>query len=123
MSDHGDARHGISPQNGRHGKALQKSVGKFINSLNFFQGHRRIHFAKIVQETETNSKGEMIEEKSEAATEGEKQEDTSVDDHRILMAETENFQQQSFETTDELKAITQEVIKTIRDIIVSRIIL
>ena len=36
---------------------------------------------------------------------------------QVYMVETENFVQQDFETTDELKAVTQEVIKTIRDII------
>ena len=36
------------------------------------------------------------------------------------MVETDNFVQQDFETSDELKAVTQEVIKTIRDIIVSQ---
>ena len=38
---------------------------------------------------------------------------------KVYMVETDNFEQQAFETTDELKAVTQEVIKTIRDIIVS----
>ena len=36
---------------------------------------------------------------------------------QVYMVETDNFVQQDFETTDELKAVTQEVIKTIRDII------
>eukprot|EP00095_Tigriopus_kingsejongensis_P004535 maker-scaffold1655_size32039-snap-gene-0.9 protein:Tk04535 transcript:maker-scaffold1655_size32039-snap-gene-0.9-mRNA-1 annotation:"lon protease mitochondrial isoform x2" len=36
---------------------------------------------------------------------------------RIYMVETENVVHEPFETTDELKALTQEVIKTIRDII------
>ncbi len=37
----------------------------------------------------------------------------------VLVAETENLIHEPFETTDEIKALTQEVIKTIRDIIVS----
>ena len=37
----------------------------------------------------------------------------------IFVAETENLAHEPFETTDEIKALTQEVIKTIRDIIVS----
>ena len=37
----------------------------------------------------------------------------------IFTVETENFVHQTYETTDEIKALTQEVIKTIRDIIVS----
>ena len=37
----------------------------------------------------------------------------------IFTVETENVVHQTYETTDEIKALTQEVIKTIRDIIVS----
>jgi Lon-like ATP-dependent protease len=36
----------------------------------------------------------------------------------VLVAETENLVHEPFQTTDEIKALTQEVIKTIRDIIV-----
>jgi hypothetical protein len=35
----------------------------------------------------------------------------------VLLALTENVKHQEFETTEEVKAMTQEVIKTIRDII------
>ena len=41
------------------------------------------------------------------------------DDVRLLMADTANITQAEFQVTDEMKALTQEVIKTIRDIIVS----
>ena len=37
----------------------------------------------------------------------------------VFTVETENVVHQEYETTDEIKALTQEVIKTIRDIIVS----
>jgi Lon-like ATP-dependent protease len=37
----------------------------------------------------------------------------------VLLVETENLVHDPFETTDEVKALTQEIIKTIRDIIVS----
>ena len=37
----------------------------------------------------------------------------------LLQVETENLVHEPFETTDEVKALTQEIIKTIRDIIVS----
>ena len=37
----------------------------------------------------------------------------------VLVAETENLKHEPYETTDEMKALTQEIIKTIRDIIVS----
>ena len=36
----------------------------------------------------------------------------------LVLAETENLSHEPFETTDEVKALTQEIIKTIRDIIV-----
>lgn len=35
----------------------------------------------------------------------------------ILMVEVENIQHEPFKSTQEIKALTQEVIKTIRDII------
>ena len=38
----------------------------------------------------------------------------------IYTVETENVVHQEYETSDEIKALTQEVIKTIRDIIVSK---
>jgi len=40
-----------------------------------------------------------------------------IDDERIFLGETENVKQRDFETTEEVKAMTQEIIKTIRDII------
>lgn len=36
----------------------------------------------------------------------------------LYIAETENLVHEPYETNDEIKALTQEVIKTIRDIIV-----
>lgn len=82
-------------------------------------GHRRIHFVRAVAEVETNSVGEIPQAHDEKLSDIAK---GPVDD-RLIMVETTNFVQQDFETTDELKALTQEVIKTIRDIIVSPIIL
>jgi hypothetical protein len=40
------------------------------------------------------------------------------DPEALLMAETENVVHEPFQTSDEVKALTQEIIKTIRDIIV-----
>merc|ERR1712098_344102 len=40
-----------------------------------------------------------------------------IDDERIFLGETENVKHNEFETTEEIKALTQEIIKTIRDII------
>ena len=41
------------------------------------------------------------------------------EDPSVLMANTENYEHEPYDTTDEVKALTQEIIKTIRDIIVS----
>ena len=66
--------------------------------------HRRISLQEQVV-------GEVTEE---GTTEQNTNEDPSV-----LMANTENYEHEPYETTDEVKALTQEIIKTIRDIIVS----
>ncbi|XP_024081495.1 lon protease homolog, mitochondrial-like isoform X1 [Cimex lectularius] len=42
---------------------------------------------------------------------------TSTKSQTILMVEVENVQHEKFKTTEEIKALTQEVIKTIKDII------
>jgi len=39
------------------------------------------------------------------------------EDLRVILGETENVKHNEFETTEEVKAMTQEIIKTIRDII------
>ena len=57
-----------------------------------------------------------ITEQSETSSESEK---TSIISG-IFTVTTENVVHQEYETTDEIKALTQEVIKTIRDIIVSK---
>ena len=66
--------------------------------------HRRISLQEQVV-------GEVTEE---GTTEQNTDEDPSV-----LMANTDNYEHEPYETTDEVKALTQEIIKTIRDIIVS----
>ena len=48
-----------------------------------------------------------------------KSSDTAGNINGIFTVETENVIHLEYETTDEIKALTQEVIKTIRDIIVS----
>ena len=61
----------------------------------------------------------------EGSTAHETNDDKSTKDNAesklkgIFTVETENVVHQEYETTDEIKALTQEVIKTIRDIIVS----
>ena len=50
-------------------------------------------------------------------TEDEQREGEEDEKRPILMARTENVQHQPFKNTEEVKALTAEVIKTIRDII------
>ena len=57
----------------------------------------------------TNADAEAINEAAE--------ESTPRSDGAILMVETENVQHASYTYTDEVKAITGEIVKTIRDII------
>ena len=97
-------------------------------------GHRRIAFGRQVRDTETNASGEEVKgggggEEEKAAAEAKEQQQQQhpnltpkpdiAGDDRLIMAETENVPKEEFQHTDEMKALTQEVIKTIRDIIVS----
>ena len=52
---------------------------------------------------------------------GEATEGSNISDKSefIIMATTENYEHDPYVTNDEIKALTQEIIKTIRDIIVS----
>ena len=59
----------------------------------------------------------------EVTEEGKEQSIKEDEDPSVLMANTENYEHEPYETTDEVKALTQEIIKTIRDIIVSLSIL
>ncbi len=78
-------------------------------------GHRRISLSGPAAES-------TAEPAAEEVGKGEKAEElTSPKESRLLMADTENLPKETFEVTDEMKALTQEVIKTIRDIIVSNI--
>ena len=82
--------------------------------------HRRISFVKKVDETfdlsatSTSNSDDAFVDMSNPLT--SKTTETSPDG--VFVAETENLVHEPFETTDEIKALTQEVIKTIRDIIV-----
>ena len=53
----------------------------------------------------------VIEEKSAS-------ESAQTQPGKVYSVNTENLEFEPWETTDEIKAITQEVVKTIRDIIV-----
>ena len=80
--------------------------------------HRRIRInEQFCEESElplsvlTDDKGEagVIEEEPKAKI--------NPSDDRLFIGKTENVVHKEFETTEEVKAMTQEVIKTIRDII------
>jgi len=86
--------------------------------------HRRISLLKKVEEkfdlpspasTTTTQSDDAFVDMSNPLT--SKASETSTADG-VFVAETENLVHEPFETTDEIKALTQEVIKTIRDIIV-----
>ena len=79
--------------------------------------HRRIRINEQFQE-ETESLQILKDEESGAGVVEEEVKETKEDaDERLLIGKTENVVHKEFETTEEIKAMTQEVIKTIRDII------
>ena len=89
------------------------------------QGHRRISLIGPANDVEEETEEAAV--KGKDASNKPKSEDTPAaatetppiaSPEHILIMETENFEHDDFEVTDEMKAITQEVIKTIRDIIV-----
>lgn len=80
---------------------------------------RRKHRQRLLKKS-------LLKEDSEEATGGEKQPETQElvkrplsdgDKQPVLMVEVENVALEQFKQTEEVKALTQEVIKTIRDII------
>ena len=79
--------------------------------------HRRIRINE--QYLEEPAEPLILEDESSGAGVVEEIHTNSVDaaDQRILIGRTENVTHKEFETTEEIKAMTQEVIKTIRDII------
>ncbi|KAK7071168.1 Lon protease mitochondrial [Halocaridina rubra] len=58
-----------------------------------------------------DNEAEIISEKTDASTQ------TPPPPPKVLMAQVENVTHDKFQTTEEVKALTQEIIKTIRDII------
>lgn len=81
--------------------------------------HRRITITgKVVDEVEEDPakvvEGDATDKETEAKVSDKKE---TTFDPSILLAETENVPLSTFKTTEEVKAVTQEVIKTIRDII------
>ena len=99
--------------------------------------HRRIKLVDAVTEAEEVSEASQAEAAAtaEAATEGPPGEEaapkapeeksgsesgTQAQPGKVYSVNTENLEFEPWETTDEIKAITQEVVKTIRDIIVRK---
>ena len=85
--------------------------------------HRRIRMlAKVVEDVVEEDVKVEVEEMTEEEVEAraslasaKKQEQEKLEP--LMLGETENVEQKEFTTTEDVKAMTQEVIKTIRDII------
>ncbi|XP_053559005.1 lon protease homolog, mitochondrial isoform X1 [Bombina bombina] len=91
-------------------------------------GHRRIRINKQLGiESEESQKEEKVEGKkrsrnsaSRLSKEMEKREQMVIDPNTplgVLMAEVDNVVHEDFQNTEEVKALTAEIVKTIRDII------
>jgi len=83
--------------------------------------HRRILLNNQVKEESISPISATEETGSQAEIESDKvkveNKAVQTEDERVLLGETENVKHKDFETTEEVKAMTQELIKTIRDII------
>ena len=79
-------------------------------------GHRRIQL-KAALPYEEDLDDEAVKDEGFAELEQQQQQQQQQQQSKdILMLDTENVDKEKYESTDELKALTQEVIKTIRDI-------
>ena len=89
--------------------------------------HRRINIIKKHEEQTLVASSEQEEGRDSSEVVGQKKmkpeeqvnSGSKPETEGLILAETENLSHEPFETTDEVKALTQEIIKTIRDIIVS----
>lgn len=83
--------------------------------------HRTQRFKKTTSRNENNDELPETERIALEETEKNKQEKrrplAEGENQPVLMVEVENIKHEDFKQTDEVKALTQEVIKTIRDII------
>merc|ERR1719228_3177787 len=81
--------------------------------------HRRIKIIQQHQEVALSQEEIDIKEKTTPPITGlkKRKNDNQGEDVRIFLGETENVKHKEYEQTEEVKAMTQEVIKTIRDII------
>lgn len=80
--------------------------------------HRRIRISDMtVEEKEPLVIPKLSLASEETSEESKKEPAPPPEDPRVLICSTENVVHKDFETTAEVKAMTQELIKTIRDII------
>merc|ERR1719228_2651926 len=81
--------------------------------------HRRIKIIQQHQEVALSQEEIDIKEKTTPPITGlkKRKNDNQGEDVRIFLGETENVKHKEYEQTEEVKAMTQEIIKTIRDII------
>merc|ERR1719228_1755769 len=81
--------------------------------------HRRIKIIQQHQEVALSQEEIDIKEKTTPPITGlkKRKNDNQGEDVRIFLGETENVKHKEYEQTEEVKAMTREIIKTIRDII------
>lgn len=80
--------------------------------------HRRIRLVRGLPEEEVTPATKDVEVEIAPVPAASQPSPAAAAAPFLLMGETENVPKETFESSDELKAIIQEVIKTIRDIIV-----
>ncbi|XP_022106204.1 lon protease homolog, mitochondrial-like [Acanthaster planci] len=81
-------------------------------------GHRRIKLTSVLDNADIFA-DKQSQKGEEVISESEGSEDAlgTVADNQVLMAEVENVVHHPFKTSEEIKALTAEVVKTVRDII------
>ena len=85
--------------------------------------HRRIRINDLVKEEAEpvpilkSDDGVGVVDEEATRVREEQEESSSPEEDKLLLGSTENVKHNEYETTEEIKAMTQEVIKTIRDII------
>jgi len=94
-----------------------QDLGKRLRMV--LMAHRRIKIIKQHQEVAVSQEEIDIKEKIPPPVTGlkKRKNDNPGEDVRIFLGETENVKHKEYEQTEEVKAMTQEIIKTIRDII------
>ncbi|KRZ31468.1 Lon protease -like protein, mitochondrial [Trichinella pseudospiralis] len=81
------------------------------------EGHRRIKIVRAVEDDSTKADKEEQDSILNQPDVAKSETDDSKNDKKpILLVETENLPELKYEYTEELKAMTQEILKTVRDI-------